>query len=198
MIWKRKNKDFADFKPDVTTATWLKTTRLTQQQRLRLTKWGCYVLTMVLALVIQDTIMSQFRLFGSTTDLAVCVILLITVLEGTDVGSLFVLLASSFYYFSGSAPGAYCVLLLTALGIAATLLRQMYWHRSKGSVLLCAMLALMGYELGLFVVGIMTELTWAGRIGSFVMTGIYSSLLMIPLYPLVYKIGLIGGNTWKE
>ena len=41
-------------------------------------------------------------------------------------------------------------------------------------------------------------LTWVGRIGSFVMTGIYSCLLMIPLYPVIYKIGLIGGNTWKE
>lgn len=198
MAWKRKNKDFADFKPDATTATWLKTTRLTQQQRQRLTKWGFYILTIILALVIQDTIMSQFRLFGATTDLAVCVILLITVLEGTEVGSLFVLFASAFYYFSGSAPGPYCVVLMTVLGITATMLRQMYWHRSKGSVLLCAMLALMGYEMGLFVVGILTELTWAGRIGSFAMTGIYSSLLMIPLYSLVYKIGLIGGNTWRE
>ena len=198
MAWKRKNKDFAEFKPDVTTATWLKTTRLTQQQRLRLAKWGGYILTMVLALVIQDTIMSQFRLFGATTDLTVCVIFLITVLEGTEVGSLFVLLASTFYYFSGSAPGAYCVALMSILGILATMLRQMYWHRSKGSVLLCAMLALMGYELGLFVIGLLSELTWIGRIGSFVMTGIYSNLLMIPLYPLVYKIGLIGGNTWKE
>ena len=198
MAWKRKNKDYVDFKPDVNTSTWLKTTRLTQQQRLRLAKWCGYVLVMVLALTIQDSIMSQFRLLGATTDLTVCVILLITVLEGTEVGSVFVLLASLFYYFSGSAPGAYCVVLLSFLGIAATMLRQMYWHRSKGSVLLCTAIALMAYELSLFVAGMMNELTRMGRITSFVLTGLYSCLLLIPIYPLIHKIGLIGGNTWKE
>ena len=198
MAWKRKNKDFSDFKPDVNTATWLKTTRLTQQQRLRITKWSLYFLTLVLALVIQDVIMSQFRLLGATTDLAACVILLITVIEGTEAGSLFVLPAALFYYFSGSAPGAYSVGLLSFLGIFATMLRQMYWHRSKGSILLCSALALMGYELGLFAVGMFYELTRAGRIGSFVLTGIYTGLVMILIYPLIHKIGLIGGNTWKE
>ena len=52
--------------------------------------------------------------------------------------------------------------------------------------------------VGLFVVGISTVLTHWGRLPSFVLTAIYSSLIMIPLYSLVYKIGLIGGNTWKE
>lgn len=198
MAWKRKHKDFSDFKPDVSTSTWLKTAQLTQLQRLRLAKWGCYILTVVLALVIQDTIMSKFRLFGATTDLAVGVILVITVLEGTEVGSVFVLLASLFYYFSGSAPGPYCVGLLSILGIIATMLRQMYWHRSKGSILLCAFLALMGYEMGLLVVGLMNGLTHIGRMASFLLTGVYTCLLMIPLYPLIHKIGLIGGNTWKE
>lgn len=198
MVWKRKNKDFSDFKPDVNPATWFKTRKLTQVQRLRLTKWGCYILLIVLALVIQDTIMSQFRLLGATTDLAVGVILVITVLEGTEVGSLFVLLASLFYYFSGSAPVPYCVGLLSILGIVTTMLRQMYWHRSKGSILLCAFIALMLYEIGLLVIGLLNGLTHIGRLYSFVFTGIYTCLAMIPLYPLIYKIGLIGGNTWKE
>ena len=198
MAWIRKKNDASDFKPDVNRATWLKTTRLTQQQRLRLTKWGCYILTLVLALVIQDSIMSQFRLLGATTDLAVSVIFLITVLEGTEVGSVFVLAASLFYYFTGSAPHAVCVGMMTLLGVTATMLRQMYWHRSKGSVLLCAMLALLAYEMGLFVVGLLGELTWYGRMGSFLFAALYSCLAMIPLYPLIHKIGLIGGNTWKE
>ncbi|MBO7253383.1 MAG: hypothetical protein J6V25_12240 [Oscillospiraceae bacterium] len=197
MIWKRK-KDSSEFKPDANPSTWLKTSRLTQQQRLRLTKWGLYTLAMVVMLVIQDTIMSQFRFLGATTDLCACVILLITVIEGTEVGSVFVLLASLFYYFSGSAPGAYCVLLLTVLGVFATMLRQMYLHRSKGSILLCSSMALILYEVSLFVVGIFNELTRAGRITSFVLTGVYTSLIMILIYPVIYKIGLIGGNTWKE
>ena len=198
MAWMRKNKDFSDFKPDVNTSTWLKTSRLTRQQRLRLLKWLAYCGVLVLALVILDSIMSQFSFFGATTDLAVCVILMITVLEGTEVGCVFVLFASTFYYFSGSAPNASCIALLSFLGTGATMLRQMYWHRSKGSIILCTGFALMAYEIGLFMVGLFYELTIFSRLGVFALTGLYSCLVLIPLYPLIYKIGLIGGNTWKE
>lgn len=198
MAWFRKKKDTSEFKPDVNTSTWLKTSRMTQLQRLRLSKWLLYVLTIVAALVLQDVIMSQISIFGATTDLAVCVILMITVIEGTEVGSLFVLFASLFYYFSGSAPMAACVGLLTFWGIGATMARQMYWHRSRGSVTLFTGLALMGYEMSLFVAGLMEELTIVSRAANFALTGAYSCLVLIPLYPLICKIGLIGGNTWKE
>ena len=198
LIKRRKNRDAMDFKPDAKTATWAKTLRLTHLQQLRLTKWLLYVLTVILSLVIQDVVMSKFTLLGATTDLPACTILLITVIEGTEVGSLFVLIASTLYYFSGNAPFAAVIGLMTALGMAATLFRQMYWHRSKGSILLCAALALTGYELGLFAVGLSSMLTHWGRFPSFVLTAIYSCLVQIPLYSLIYKIGLIGGNTWKE
>lgn len=198
MARKKIKYDFSDFKPDAKTSTWFKTMRMTLQQRLRLAKWLCYTLTIVLGLVIQDVLMSRLTFFGGTTDLAVCAILLITVIEGTEVGSLFVFIASTLYYFSGSAPGAYCIALLTFLGIGAALLRQMYLHRSQGSIVACAGAALMLYELGLFVVGLASGLTRFGRLGAFVITGVLSVLVMIPLYPLIHKIGLIGGNTWKE
>ncbi len=195
---KRKKNDFADFKPDSQTATWLKTWKLTQLQRLRLTKWALYILTIILCLVIQDVIMSQVSIFGATTDLAVCAILLITIIEGTEIGSLFVLIASTLYYFSGTAPGAYCIGLLTFLGVGGTLLRQMYWHRSKGSIILCSCIAVTLYELGLFVVGMMSELTRFGRVGVFVLTAALCCAATIPLYSIIYRIGMIGGNTWKE
>lgn len=195
---KRKKQDMMDFKPDATTATWIKTLRLTQLQQLRLTKWGLYILTIVLCQVIQDVIMSQATLFGATTDLAVCAILLITVLEGSEVGSLFVIIASTLYYYSGTAPGAYVIGLLTVLGIAASIFRQMYWHRSPGSIILCSAIALTGYELGLLVVGLSNELTNLSRIPSFVLRCIFSCIALLPLYFLIQKIGLIGGNTWKE
>ena len=194
----RRKQEFSEFRPDAQTATWAKTTRLTRQQRLRLAKWALYALLIMLMLVVQDVIMSQFRFFGATTDLAVCTILLITVIEGTEVGSLFVLIASTMYYFSGSAPGAYCIGLMSFLGIAAVMLRQLYLHRSKGSIIFCSAIAVMAYEVGLFVVGILSELTIWIRLVNFVLTGAYSCLVLIPLYPLIYKIGLIGGNTWKE
>ena len=187
-----------EFRPDPTTSTWLKTRRLTRLQKLRLLKWVLYALIVILCLVIQDVIMSQLRLFGATTDLAVGAILLITVIEGTDVGSLFVLIASMLYWFSGSAPTPVCIALLTAFGIGATMFRQMFWHRSRGTLTLCACLALTMYELGLFVTGLMQGLTYWGRLPSFLLTSAYTCLVMIPLYTLVNKTGLIGGNTWKE
>ena len=193
---KRSNRN--EFRPDPNTATWLKTRKLTQQQKLRLVKWLLYTLIVVMSLVLQDVILSQLRLFGATTDLAVGAILLITVIEGTDVGSLFILIASSLYWFSGSAPTPVCIILLTAFGIAATMFRQMFWHRSRGTLTLCACLALTAYELSLFVTGIMQGLTYWGRLPSFLLTSAYTCLVMIPLYSLVYKTGLIGGNTWKE
>lgn len=195
---KRRARRDMEFKPDAQVSTFGKALRLTQLQRLRLAKWSLYVLTVILSLVVQDVIMSQISIFGATTDLAVCAILLITVLEGTEVGSVFVLAASLFYFFSGSAPGAYCIGLMSFLGIGATLFRQMYWHRSRGSILLCAAIAVTLYEMGLFIIGLMNELTLFSRIGIFGLTAVLSCLMLIPMYSLVYKIGLIGGNTWKE
>lgn len=198
MALKKRRKDSVDFKPDVQTSTWLKTAQMTRQQRLRLLKWALYVVTIVVSLVVQDVIMSQLNILGGTTDLPVVVILLITVIEGTEVGSLFVLIASTLYYFSGTAPGAYCIGLLSGLGIAAVMFRQLYWHRSKGSIVLCAGVAVMLYELGLFVVGLMSELTIWKCMANFILTGTYSCATLPLYYPLIYKIGLIGGNTWKE
>ncbi len=196
--FKRKKIHTADFKPDARASTWIKTARLTRLQRLRLTKWALYVLTIVLCQVVQDVLMSRIRFLGATTDLGVCAIFLITVIEGTEVGSLFVLIASVLYFFSGTAPGPYCVALITFLGIAAVIFRQLYWHRSRGSVVLCAAIAVFCYEIGLFVVGVAMELTLFSRLASFLLTGLFSAAAMIPLYPLICKIGLIGGNTWKE
>ena len=157
-----------------------------------------YIALIVVLCMIQDVIMSQVTIFGATTDLAVAAILLITVIEGVDVGSIFVLIASCLFYFSGSSPGPLCVGLMTFLGIGACLFRQMYWHRNQASIVLCAGLALMLYELGNFIVGIASELTRWDRLGIFVTTGLLSVAVMLPLYALINRIGQIGGNTWKE
>ncbi|MBQ2927715.1 MAG: hypothetical protein IJD98_03975 [Oscillospiraceae bacterium] len=197
-IQKRRERDLMEFKPDAQSATIGKTLKLTRLQQLRLARWSLYALTVILALVIQDVIMSQVSIFGATTDLAACAILLITVMEGTEIGSIFVLISSILYYFSGSAPGPYCIALLTFLGIGATLFRQMYWHRSRGSITLCAAIAVTGYELGLFAVGLYYGLTHLGRISVFLFTAVFSCIVLIPLYSLIHKIGMIGGNIWKE
>ena len=188
----------AEFKPDNQEVSILKMLHLTQFQRDKLLKWGLYIALVVLLSMIQDVIMSQLKIFGATTDLVVCAILLITVIEGIDTGIVFVIIASCLYYFSGSSPGPMSVGIMTVLGIGACLFRQMYWHRNRGSIVLCAGLAMMLYELGNFVVGIATELTRLDRMGAFFVTGLLGIILMIPLYSLINRIGQIGGNTWKE
>jgi hypothetical protein len=194
-LWKPKE---AEFKPDTQGKGFLKKLYMTEVQRNTYLKWGSYALLIILLLTIQDVIMSRITIFGGTTDLAVCAILLITVIEGVEVGSLFVLIASCLYYFSGSSPGPYSISLLTVFGIAACLFRQLFWHRNAASIVLCAGLALMLYEVGTFVVGLLSELTRPDCLIDFIVTAGLSIAVMIPLYFLFNRIGQIGGHTWKE
>lgn len=188
----------ADFKPDAQESTLLKVLHLTQAQRDLLIRWGLIVVLLVGLCMLQDVIMSRITLFGGTTDLAVGAILLITVMLGMETGCLFSLIAGCLYYFSGTSPGPVCVGLITFLGIGACLFRQMYWHRNRASIVLCAGLATLLYELGVFAVGVFTGLTRWDRILVFVVTAGLTVAVMIPLYSLINVIGQIGGNTWKE
>lgn len=188
----------SEFKPDKPRVSPLKPLRFTHLQWLQTLRWLCYIGVCVLCLVIQDTIMSRITIFGATTDLAVSAMLLITVIEGSDVGSVFILIASTIYYFSGSAPGPYSVGLLTVLGLAATFIRQVVWNRSRSSIVLCAGLAAMAYEFSLYLVGLFLGLTAWFRLPRFLLTGVLTVAAMVPLYYCIYRIGQIGGYTWKE
>lgn len=195
MLFRRKQ---LDFRPDKQKTDWAGKLHITKVQRDRLLKWGCYTGLLILLLVIQDVLMSKVSLFGATTDLVASAILLITVIEGIDTGSLFVLIAATLFYFSGSAPGPYTVALLPVLGIGTCIFRQRYWHRNASSIVLCAGIALLVYEMAVFGLGIFTGMTYWGRAFVFLGTGLLSWIVMVPLYPLVHAIGQIGGNTWKE
>ena len=194
-LFQRKQPDF---RPDKQRRDWAGKLHITKVQRDRVLKWGSYTALLILLMVIQDVIMSKVSIFGATTDLLACTILLITVIEGVDTGSMFSLIASTLYYFSGSAPGPYTVALLPILGISTCMFRQRYWHRNLSSIVLCAGVALMVYELAVFGLGLFTELTYLGRFYVFLNTGLISWVVMLPLYPLIHAIGQIGGNTWKE
>ena len=187
-----------EFKPDAPRVSPLKSLRFTHLQWLQTLRWLCYIGLCVLCLVIQDCIMSRVSIFGATTDLAVAAMLLITVIEGSEIGSVFILIASSVFYFSGSAPGPYSVGLLTVLGLGASLFRQTTWHRSRSSIVLCAGMAALAYEFGLYLVGLFLGLTSWYRLPRFLFTGALTVAAMFPIYYFVYRIGLIGGNTWKE
>lgn len=186
-----------DFKPDAE-AGLIKNLHLTRQQRQTFLKWFLYAFVCVFLLVFQDVVMSRVSIYGATTDLCAGAMLLITVLVGTENGSLFILIGSTLYVFSGSAPGAYSIATLTFLGVGATYFRQRYWRRGMATTVLCAGLALLMFELITFIIGSFLGLTYWGRIGVFALTAGLTALVMIPLYPLVYSIGKIGGATWKE
>ena len=194
----RKRRRNYQFKPDRTGTSFLKKLHLTQRQRHTLSKWSLHAAVCLLALVIQDVIMSQVKFFGATTDLAVAAILLITVLEGSERGSLFAIIASSLYVFSGSAPGPYAIAFITIFGVLAALFREGVWRRGLSSTVLCAGAAMMVYEIAVFGTGIFLGLTLWSRIFVFLFTGILSTLVMLALYPLAFKIGSIGGEPWKE
>ena len=187
-----------EFKPDPKGTNLLKVLYLTKQQRLQYLKWTLYAALCILLLIVQDVIMSRVRISGATTDLAVCGILLISIIAGSEDGGLFALIASTVYWFSGSAPGPYVIAVITFLTIAATLFRQAYWHRGFGSTMLCAGIAMMLYEIIMFLIGIFIGRTMWTRFGVFVLTGALTVAVMFALYPLAKVIGKIGGETWKE
>lgn len=194
---KRRKKAY-EFKPDREETHILKQLYLTRLQRRQLLKWGLYAALCVLLLTIQDVMMSQVRFSGATTDLAVCIIFLISLYEGTENGSLFALFASLAYLFSGNSPGAQCVALLTCGSVLLNLFRQINWHRSSGSILLCTCAGIVGYEMLNFVFGVFSGYTIWSRVGVFMLIAVITCICAFPLYPLVKLISKIGGDTWKE
>jgi hypothetical protein len=187
-----------DFKPDSEKTDVLKLLHLTKAQRDTYLKWGLYIALIVILCMIQDVIMSQVSIFGATTDLAVCAIFLIGLYEGTENGSLFALLASIVYLFSGSSPGAQCVAMIACPVVGLNLMRQSYWRRSGGSILLCTCAGIVIYEMLNFLFGIFVGNTIWARAGVFLLVAILTCICAFPLYPLVKLISKIGGDTWKE
>lgn len=165
---------------------------------MHLLKWGLYTLLCVFLLVLQDSMLSAFRIFGATTDLAAAVIILIAIHEGLEKGGLFALLASTIYWCSGSAPGPYCIAYITLLTIGASYVRQSFWRRSFASTGVCAIAIIFLYELAVFGTGIFQGLTIWARLGVFLVAALMSCIAMLPVYPVVRAIGKIGGDSWIE
>ena len=193
----RKRKVY-EFKPDRQGTSFFKRLYMTRLQRRQILKWFSLAALCVLLLTVQDVMMSQIRISGATTDLAVCAIFLIGLYEGTENGSLFALIASIVYLFSGSSPGAQCIALISCTTVVLNLLRQIYWRRSSGSILLCTCTAITIYEMLNFLFGIFVGSTIWDRFGVFVLVAVFTCITALPLYPLVKLISKIGGETWKE
>ncbi len=195
---KRRKQSVYEFKPDPKGTNHFKRLYMTRLQRMTLLKWAVYAMAGIALLVIQDVIMSRWHFSGATTDLPVAFILLVGLYEGLENGSVFTLAASLFYWFSGSAPTPVSIGFLCALNVFLGLLRQMYWHRSFGSLCLVTSISIMIYEMLLFALGLFQGLTIVARAGVFALTGAFTCIAMLPMYPLVRAISKIGGESWKE
>lgn len=190
----RKN----EFKPDKQPSVWLKKLYLSPKQRRSVLKWTLYSLFLLLLSVLQDVLLSRIQLWGATTDLVPCGIFLICLLAGAQSGSVFALIASLLYLFSGTAPGNYCIVFITVLSIVVTIFRQSYLQKNFAVAFLCCSVCLLIYELLIGIFGIFLGLTVSSRLGVFALTGVLSMATLPVLYPIVSAIGRIGGEAWKD
>ena len=187
-----------EFQADKPRAGLLDKLYITPKQRLALLKWVLIGLVLLLLSVLQDVVLCRFRLFGATTDLVPCAILLICIMEGVENGCVFALVSSLIYQFSGSAPGMYAMVFLTVLAIFAAIFRQSYLQKGFGAALLCTGCGLLLYEMLIFLAGLFLGLTYPGRVVGFLITGGLSLISVPLLYPLILFIGKIGGSIWNE
>ena len=186
------------FRPDPSDSGIWNKLYITKKQRLAALKWSLYGLACILMLIIQEAFVGQLRIFGGFLDLTPCAIILVCLLEGSEQGSVFAFVMSMIYVFSGSAPDTLCIALITVPAVAVTLVRENYLRRSFGSALLCAAAAVRFYEVTVFLVGLFFGLTYPGRVGVFLTSGMLTVLTVPAMYPLLGWIGKIGGETWKE
>ena len=187
-----------EFKPDRPHSGFWDKLYITPQQRKILLKWGLYTVLLIVLSVLQDVIFSRVSILGATTDLVPCCIFLICILEGVDTGSIFCLVASVLYFFSGTPAGPYCIPFIVLLGVILTVFRQSYLQKGFGAAMLCMTMAMLVYELLTFATGLFLGVTYADRFVAFLLTSAFSLLSVPALYLLCKLIGKIGGEIWKE
>jgi len=187
-----------EFRPDKPRSSFLSKLYLTQKQRRSLLKWCLYGAVLLVLSILQDVILCHMRIFGASTDLVPCGIFLICILEGIHTGSVFALVASLIYLFSGTAPGTYAMVLLVVLAVIICVFRQAYLQKDFASVVLCTAVGMLAYELSVFAFGVFLNYTSPGRVLGFCITAILSAVAAPALYPIAAWIRSLGGEVWKE
>ena len=194
MLFKRKH----EFKPDRTEDGTLKKLYLTPKQRKRLLKWCLVSMFLVLLSLVQDVVLSQIHIYGATFSLVPCGILLCAMFFDPETTAVFSLVSSTLYYFSGTAPGVYTIVLLTVLGTLLSIFRLGYLQRCFSALFSCAAVGMLLYQLLIFAIGCFLKQTLLERFGIFMLCGGLSVAVMPLLYPVFAAITNIGGETWKE
>ena len=192
----RQNQN--EFRPDQVGKSLLSRLYLTKLQRQSIKKWLFYALVLLVVSVVQDVVMSRLRLFGATTDLTPCAIFCLCILLGTEDGSVFALIASLLYLFSGTSPGNFAVPLIVFLAVMLNIFRQSFLRKGFSATMLCTAGCMVLYELLIFCIGAIFGWTTWSRMAGFLLTAAYSMIAAPILYPLYLAIGKIGGQAWKE
>ena len=192
MVFK---KDFREDKPH--SGFWGKL-YLTPKQRKGILKWTLYGVLLVVLSLLQDAVLCKVRIMGAITELVPVGIFVICLLEGAESGSIFALVASLLYLFSGTAAGPYTMLFITVLAVGVTIWRQAYLQKGFVAALLCAGAATVSLQMLQFVTGLFLQVTLPGRYVGFLITAGLSVLAIPVLYPIVLGGGGVGGGRWKE
>jgi hypothetical protein len=187
-----------EFKPDREGPDLLSRFTLTKKQQQSLLKWSLYGIVLLLLSVLQDCILYDMRIFGSTTDLVPCAIIAICVLEGATESSTFALAASLLFYATGSSGGVHTIPVLTFCGLGAAIFRQNYLQKGFSATMLCTGVATVLYELAAFAWALIMAQTYLGRWSVvLIMSGLSAAAVSL-LYRIFLAIGKIGGESWKE
>lgn len=187
-----------EFRPDPEGSGNFDKLLLSPRQRFGLLRWTLFGALCVLALLVQDAMLYRLDVLGGCTDLVPCVIIMITALQGAEAGSIFSLVASVLYYFSGSARGPYVVPLITVIAVMAVIFRQACLRKGFFSILLSTGIGVACYELLLFGIGLFLKHTVSQWMTAAMMTALLSLAALPVFYPVARAIGKIGGETWKE
>lgn len=193
-MFKKKN----EFRPDRTGSGVLGKLYMTRQQRQKALIWLLYIFVLVALSVLQDVLLWRLRIHSASTDLVSAGILLLCLMLPTDHCAVFSLVASTAFYFSGSAAGPYVILFLTGIGLGLNILRYSFLQKGILSTFLCAGTGMLLYELLIFLMGLFLGHTTAVRFPAFLLTAGLSICVMPLLYPIFLSIGNIGGESWKE
>ena len=187
-----------EFKQDRQSTGFFSKLYLTKKQRRSILRWTLYSLLLLTLSVIQDVILCRISIYGATTDLVSCGILLICVLEGAQKSCIFALIASTLLLFSGGAPGPYAIVFLTGLAIFVAVFREAYLQRGLLAHLVCVAIGMLLYVLCNFVMGVFLRLTLLDRIWGFLITAGLTTPVALILHPICTSIEALGGDTWKE
>lgn len=187
-----------EFRPDRQGTNRLSKIWPTPTQQLRLLRWICYAVVCLVGLLLQDVVLYRVNVLGGCTDLVPCLVLMIAVVSGVESGSVFALAASVMYYFSGSSPGFYVIPMLTFIAVVVVIFRHAFLRRGFWTVVLCGILGMILYELGLFAVSLLLGLTVFSRVGAALSTAMLSLIAVPVCYPVLMTIGKLGGEVWGE